>query len=138
MKSVKSSAFSFMILVETSLFWEVVFFQYKSYWIISNYWINPSRKINVLIRRNFKARNNITEKCIECFCNFSFITYDFTLFNQRHFWRINRLVWKKRFYRFPESFIVSYMFFFQTSILIYKITIDYDLQDLYHLINVIN
>ena len=111
MKSVKSSAFSFMTSFETSTFGEVldmskdltffqnivsfysfkierfvfmkemfyhydtsiafVFFQYKSYWIISNNWIDPSRKITILIRRTFEARNNISEKCIESFCIFS-------------------------------------------------------------------
>ena len=93
-----------------------VFWQYKSYWIISNYWINPFHKISVLIRKNFEVRNNISEKCIENFCNFSFIIYDFILFNQHCFWRINRLVWKKRFGRFQKRFIVSYLFFGQNTI----------------------
>ena len=82
-------------------------------------WINPSWKISVLTRRNFEVRNNISEKCIESFCNFFFIIYDFILFNQRYFWKINRFVWKKKFERFPESFIVNYMFFVQTTIIFF-------------------
>ena len=156
MKSVKSSAFSFIILVGTSPFWEdldlpkdliffktssrfivsklkvlfswqkcfiamivFVLFQYKTYWIISNKWINPSRKVSVLIKRNFEVRKNVSEICIKNFCNFFFIVYDFILFNQSYFWRINRFVWKKRFDRLPESFISSYMFFLYTIIIFF-------------------
>ena len=90
-------------------------FQCKSCWIISNKWSNPSRKISVLIKRNFEVRNNISETCIENFCNFFVIIYDFILFIL-FFLRINRFVWKERFDCFPESFIVSYMFFVQLHV----------------------
>ena len=94
-----------------------VFFQYKSYWITSNNWIYPSGKISILIRRNFEVRNNISEKCIESFCNLFSIVYDFILFDRCYFKRINRFVGKKSFDRFPESLIVSYMFSIQTIII---------------------
>ena len=93
-------------------------FLYKSHWIISNYWVNPSRKISSLIRRIFEVRNSISEKCIESFCNFLFIIYVFILFNQHYFWRINRLVWTKRLDRFSVTFIVRYMLFVQTTIIL--------------------
>ena len=54
------------------------FFQYKSNWI------NPSRKISPLIKRNFEVRNNISKKYIQKFCNFLFIIYDFILLNQHY------------------------------------------------------
>ena len=135
MKSVKSYGFSFMNLVGTAPFWQVlvmsrdliflknvvsfysfkierfvfmtkffyyydswmvfVFFRYKSYWIIYGDWINPFCKISVLIRRNFEVRNNISEKCIESFCKFFFIVYDFILFNQRVFGELTVLSERK-------------------------------------------
>ena len=48
-----------------------------------------------------------------------FICYDFILFNQPSFLRINFFVWRKRFYRYLESFIVSYIFFVQTTIIFF-------------------
>ena len=92
-----------------------VFVQFKSYWIISNYWMNPSHRIRVLKRSIFDVRKNISEKWIESSCNFFFIIYNFILFNQRYSWIINRLVWKKRFDSFPERFIATFNFFVQTT-----------------------
>ena len=91
----------------------MVFFLYKRYWVISNYWISPSHK------RNFEVRNNISKRRIESFYNFLFIIYVFILFKQRYFWIINRLVRKERFDRFPVSFIASYILFVQTTILLF-------------------
>ena len=65
----------------------LVFFQYKSYWIISIYWINSSQKINVLIRRNFAVINNISHSVISLFMILSFSAHvifgELTVFSEK-------------------------------------------------------